>query len=244
VGSWEGYDPATYGDQVADVYDRMYGPDDEAVACLTDLAGAGPVLELGIGTGRLALPLADEGLEVHGIDASQDMVDQLRSKPGGDRILVAIGDFADVEIDGRFSLVFVAFNAFFVLLDVETQQRCFANVAAHLAPGGRFVVRTFVPDTSRFERDQHLEVQAVAVDGARLSASRHDPENQRVDSLIMWVSNAGVLTWPARLRYSYPDELDEMAAAAGLRLEHRWSGWAREPFEDDSAHQVSVYGRA
>lgn len=244
MGSWEGYDPATYGDQVADVYDRMYGPDDEAVACLTDLAGAGPVLELGIGTGRLALPLADEGLEVHGIDASQDMVDQLRSKPGGDRILVAIGDFADVEIDGRFSLVFVAFNAFFVLLDVETQQRCFANVAAHLAPGGRFVVRTFVPDTSRFERDQHLEVQAVAVDGARLSASRHDPENQRVDSLIMWVSNAGVLTWPARLRYSYPDELDEMAAAAGLRLEHRWSGWAREPFEDDSAHQVSVYGRA
>jgi len=243
VGSWEGYDAASYGDQVADVYDLMYGPDDEAVACLTDLAGAGPVLELGIGTGRLALPLSAEGLEVHGIDASQAMVDRLRSKPGGDRIPVAIGDFADVEIDGRFSLVFVAFNTFFVLLDVETQQRCFTNVAAHLAPGGRFVVRTFVPDTSRFERDQHLEVQAVAVDGARLSASRHDPANQRVDSLIMWVSNAGVRTWPARLRYSYPDELDEMAAAAGLRLEHRWSGWARQPFEDDSAEQVSVYAR-
>lgn len=243
MDSGQGYDAATYGDQVADVYDRMYGPDDEAVACLADLAGAGPVLELGIGTGRLALPLAERGLEVHGIDASKAMVEKLRAKPGGDDIPVTIGDFADVEVDGRFSLVFVAFNTFFVLLDVAAQQRCFANVAAHLAPGGRFVIRTFVPDTSRFERDRHLEVQAVEVDGARLSASRHDPENQRVDALIMWVSNAGVRTWPARLRYSYPDELDGMAAAAGLRLEHRWSGWASEPFEDDSAQQVSVYVR-
>ncbi|HUF85712.1 MAG TPA: class I SAM-dependent methyltransferase [Acidimicrobiia bacterium] len=243
MGSWEGYDAATYGDQVADVYDRMYGPDDEAVACLADLAGTGPVLELGIGTGRLALPLADRGLEVHGIDSSQAMVDQLRAKPGGDDISVTIGDFADVDVDGSFPLVFIAFNTFFALIDVETQQRCFENVAAHLTAGGRFVVGVFVPDTSRWERDQHLEVQAVKVDGARLSASRHDPQNQRVDALIMWVSNDGVRTWPARLRYSYPRELDEMAAAAGLALEHRWSGWGREPFADDSTYHVSVYVR-
>ncbi|MGQ0803779.1 MAG: class I SAM-dependent DNA methyltransferase [Actinomycetota bacterium] len=243
MGSWEGYDPATYGDQVADVYDRMYGPDDEAVACLTDLAGAGPVLELGIGTGRLALPLANQGLEVHGIDASQAMVDQLRSKPGGDRIPVAIGDFADVEVDGRFSLVFVAFSTFFALPSKEAQRGCFANVVARLAPGGRFVVSGFVPDPSRFERNQRLEVQAVQFDGARINASRHDPENQRVDSLIMWVSNAGVRTWPVRLRYCYPDELDAMADAAGLRLEHRWCGWGRDPFTDDCARHVSIYVR-
>jgi SAM-dependent methyltransferase len=243
VDSEPGYDAASYGDQVADVYDHMYGPDDEAVACLADLAGAGPVLELGIGTGRLALPLAARGLEVHGIDASQAMIDKLRAKPGGDDIPITIGDFADVDVDGSFPLVFIAFNTFFALSDVETQQRCFTNVTARLGPGGRFVIGAFVPDTSRFERNQHLEVQAVEVDGARLSASRHDPENQRVDALIMWISNDGVRTWPARLRYSYPEELDAMAAAAGLALEHRWGGWTREPFEDDSPYQVSVYVR-
>jgi methyltransferase family protein len=243
VGFGEGYDPPAYGDQVAEVYDRMYRPDERAVACLADLAGAGPVLELAIGTGRLALPLAARDLRVHGIDASQAMVDQLRAKPGGDHIPVTIGDFADVGVDGSFSLVLIAFNTFFALLDVETQQRCFTNVAAHLAPRGRFVIEAFVPDPSRFERNQHLEVQAVEIDGARLSASRHDPARQRVDGLIMWISNEGVRTWPARLRYSYPDELDTMAETAGLRLEHRWSDWGREPFVDDSPKHVSVYVR-
>jgi len=244
VASEEGYDAATYGDQVAEVYDRMYGPDERAVACLADLAGAGPVLELAIGTGRLALPLASHGLEVHGIDKSQAMVDRLREKPGGSDIPVIFGDVADVDVDGDFSLAFIAFNTFFALLDVDAQERCFANAASRLVPGGRFVIEAFVPDTSRFVRNQHLEVQAVAVDGARLSASRHDPDNQRVDSLIMWISNEGVRTWPARLRYSYPDELDAMATAAGLRLEYRWRDWGREPFEADSAKHISVYVRA
>jgi SAM-dependent methyltransferase len=243
VDPQRGYDAATYGDQVAEVYDRMYGPDDQAVACLADLAGGGPVLELGIGTGRLALPLAARGLDVHGVDASQAMVDKLRAKPGGADIPVTIADFADVGIEGSFSLVFIAFNTFFALLDLDTQQRCFTNVAVRLMPNGRFVIGGFVPDTSRWERDQHIEVQAVEVDGARLSASRHDPANQRVDSLIMWISNDGVRTWPARLRYSYPHELDAMGEVAGLRLEHRWGSWAREPFDDDSTYNVTVYAR-
>lgn len=238
-----GYDAATYGDQVADLYDEMYGPDEEAVACLAELAGNGPVLELAVGTGRLALPLSARGLEVHGIDASEAMVRRLRAKPGSGRISVTMGDFADVDVGGRFALVFVVFNTLFALLSVDEQRRCFANVAAHLSPGGRFVVEAFVPDTSRFERHHHLEVTALDTDGARLNASRHDPENQRVDSLIMWVSDAGVRTWPARLRYSYPHELDVMAAAAGLRLEHRWCGWEREPFDDDCDGHVSVYVR-
>lgn len=243
MDGWEGYDAASYGDRVADVYDQIYGPDDEAVATLCDLAGRGPVLELAVGTGRLALPLAAQGLEVQGIDASEAMVTRLRAKPGGDRIPVTMGDFAGVDVDGEFSLVFVAFNTFFVLLSPEEQSRCFRNVAAHLAPGGRFVVEGFVPDPGRFERDQCLEVSRVTAAGALLNASHHTPETQRVDLLVMWVSDEGVRTWPGRLRYSYPPELDAMATAAGLRIEHRWEGWGREPFADDSPKHVSVYVR-
>lgn len=244
MGSWEGYDAAGYGDQVADLYDRLYGPDEQAVACLTDLANGGPVLELAIGTGRLALPLAAGGLEVHGIDASAAMVAQLRAKPGGDRIHVAIGDFADVEVDGRFSLVFVAFSTLFALVSPQAQLRCFTNVAAHLTVHGRFLVEVFVPDTSRFVRRHHLSITKVAEASVLVNASRLASNTQRVDSLMLWVSDAGVRTWPVRLRYCCPDELDAMAAAAGLRLEHRWCGWAREPFDDDCARHVSVYVRA
>jgi SAM-dependent methyltransferase len=243
VDDWEGYGIASYGDAAAAAYDRVHAPDAAAVACLARLAGPGPVLELGIGTGRLALPLAEHGLEVHGIDASAAMVAKLRAKPGGDRVTVTMGDFADVEVDGRFALVFVAFNTFFALVTAEAQQRCFANVARHLEPNtGRFVMTAFVPDPSRFVRDQHLEVAHVGLDGARLNASRHDAAAQRVDSLIMYVSNDGVQTWPARLRYAYPAELDAMATAAGFELEERWSSWSGEPFDEtDSPQHVSVY---
>jgi SAM-dependent methyltransferase len=245
VDRWEGYDAATYGDRVADVYDDLYEPDPRAVACLADLAGPGPVLELGIGTGRLALPLAAQGLEVHGIDASHRMVARLRAKPGGDRVAVTVGDFNNVAVEGRFSLVFVAFNTLFGLLDPNDQGRCFENVATHLALGGRFVVEAFVPDPSRFVRGQSLEVTRVTPDGALLNASRHDAETQRVDSLILWVFGDGVRTWPGRIRYSYPAELDEMASATGLRLEHRWSDWNRAPFvPNDSEKHVSVYVRS
>lgn len=242
---WEGYDAATYGAHVAGVYDEVYGPDATAVACLTELAGDGPVLELGIGTGRLALPLAVTGLEVHGIDASEAVIERLRAKPGGDAIPVTIGDFADVDVDGELSLVFIAFNTFFVLLTPDEQGRCFANVASRLAPGGRFVIEAFVPDPSRFVRRHHLAVARLGAGGVQLNVSSHDAQAQRVESLVMWVSGAGeVHAWPVRLRYSYPVELDAMAAGAGLTLEHRWSGWAREPFDSDSGAHVSVYVRA
>ena len=245
MDDWEGYGIASYGDAAAASYDRVHVPDDDAVACLARLAGQGPVLELGIGTGRLALPLVERGLEVHGIDASEAMVARLRAKPGSDRVRVTMGDFADVEVDGIFSLVFIAFNTFFALLTAEAQQRCFANAARRLDPGtGRFVIEGFVPDSSRFVRDQHLEVAHVGIDGARLNASRHDAAAQRVDSLVIVVSNDGVETWPARLRYSYPAELDAMAATAGLQLEARWEGWAGEVFDErDSPRHVSVYRR-
>jgi SAM-dependent methyltransferase len=236
-----GYDPAAYGDDVADIYDRMYRPNTAAVRCLAGLAGAGPVLELAIGTGRLALPLAATGLEVHGIDASAAMVAQLRAKPGGDAVPVVIGDIADVGIEGEFALVFVAFNTFFVLLTAAEQRRCFANVARHLSPGGRFVIEAFVPDPSRFVRDQHVEIGSFGSAGMRVSVSRHDARLQRTSSLVMRVSEEGARAWPVHIRYSYPAELDTMAADVGLLLEHRWSSWEREPFEPDSATHVSVY---
>ena len=244
MGGPEGYDAATYGEGIADVYDDLptHPPDaDDAAAFLAELAGTGPALELAIGTGRIALPLARRGAHVSGIDASRAMVAKLRAKPDGERIPVTIGDFAAVDVDGRFGLVFVVYNTFFALLDQPTQQRCFERVAAHLTAGGRFVIEAFVPDTSRFERHQHLEVRHVGADGALLSLSRHHPATQRVDTLLVRLGGDGTRTWPVHIRYSYPSELDLMAAQAGLRLEHRWGGWRREPYTDDSVRHVSVY---
>jgi SAM-dependent methyltransferase len=244
VDGREGYDAAAYGDRIADVYDELptHPPDvDAAAAFLADLAGPGPALELAIGTGRLALPLADLGVAVSGIDASEAMVAKLRAKPGGERIPVAIGDFADVPVDGRFALICVVYNTFFALLDLDAQRRCFERVADHLAPGGRFVVEAFVPDPSRFERNQHVEVRHVGDDAVLLSVSRHDAATQRVESLLVRLGNDTIRTWRVRIRYSYPSELDVMAKATGLRLEQRWGGWDREPFTGDSVKHVSVY---
>lgn len=242
----EGYDAASYGEGIADVYDDLptHPADaDAAAAYLAELAGPGPALELAIGTGRIALPLTRRGVAVSGIDASPAMVARLRAKPGGDGIPVTIGDFADVDVDGRFALVFVVYNTFFALLDQPTQQRCFERVAEHLAPDGRFVIEAFVPDTSRFERHQHVEVRHVGAEGALLSLSRHRPTTQRVDTLLVRLGDDGTRTWPVHIRYSYPSELDLMAVHAGLQLEHRWGGWAREPYTDDSVRHVSVYNR-
>jgi len=247
VESAEGYDAATYGDRMADFYDELpTHPADADVAarCLANLAEGGPALELGIGTGRLALPLAGQGVAVSGIDASAAMVARLRAKPGGADIPVAIGDFADLGVDGRFSLIFVVYNTFFSLLDADTQRGCIERVADQLVPGGRFVIEAFVPDPGRFERGQHLEVRHVGVDSAVVSVSRHDAPTQRVDSLLVRLADGGVRTWPAHIRYSYPDELDQMADGAGLSLEERWGGWEREPLTGDSVKHVSVYATA
>jgi SAM-dependent methyltransferase len=217
---------------------------DAAVAFLVELARAGPALELAIGTGRIALPLAERGIDVHGIDASEAMVARLRSKQGGERIPVTIGDFADVPIEGRYTLVYVVFNTLFALQTQEAQIRCFRNVAACLADDGVFVVEAFVPDLSRFDRDQRIETERVGLDQVWLGAARHHPVEQRVESQHVLLSEQGIRFYPVQIRYAYPSELDLMARLAGLQLRARFGGWRREPFTAASAMHVSVYERA
>ena len=238
------HDAATYGDRMADVYDGWFAvPLDtqDTVALLSDLAGAGPVLELGIGTGRIALPLAQRGHEVHGVDASEAMVEKLRSKAGGEDIPVTIGDFAEVDVEGAFSLVYVVFNTFFALLSQEDQVRCFSNIARRLREGGVFVIEAFVPDMTRWDRGQRMEAHHVENDSVVLGVSRHDPVEQRIASNHLLVSEGGVRLYPVRLRYAWPSELDLMARLAGLRLRERWGGWLRESFSASSVKHVSVY---
>lgn len=239
----ENFGPETYGERVADVYDEWYKPVDTAaeVALLAELAGGGRALELGIGTGRVALPLAARGVEVHGIDASPAMVERLRAKPGGDAIPVTIGDMADVTVDGEFALVFVVFNTFFQLYSQAAQLRCFANVATHLRPGGRFVIHAFVPDTSRVEAGEHLAVKEASLDRVRLDASVFDAYEQRLDTTQVRITQDGVRLVHAMLRFAWPPELDLMARLAGLILEHRWASFDKQPFSGASAFHVSVY---
>ena len=242
-----GYDPASYGDRMAGVYDEWLGiPEDadDEVSFLVELAGTGPALELGIGTGRVALPLARAGVEVHGIDASEAMVEKLRTKPGGEILPVSIGDFADVGVGGSFSLVYVVFNTFFGLLSQEEQVRCFANVARRLRDGGAFVVEAFVPDPARFDRGQTTRTHHVETGQVVLECSRHDPVGQRIDSQNVVISDGETRLYPGgRIRYAWPSELDLMARLAGLCLRERWGGWHREPFTASSTGHVSVYGR-
>jgi SAM-dependent methyltransferase len=242
----EGYGPATYGDRIADVYDAFYEEildTDRAVETLADLAAGGPVLELAIGTGRLALPLAERGLEVHGVDASNKMVEKLRAKPGGDAIPVTIGDFADVPVDGTYRLIFIAFNTLFALLTQEDQLSCFANAAAHLTDDGVFVIEVFFPDLARFDRDQRTQVTWVDTGRVMLDASRHSPVEQRVDSQHVVITEEGTKLYPVFIRYAFPSELDLMARLAGLELRQRWGSWRRDPFTAASGRHVSVYAR-
>jgi SAM-dependent methyltransferase len=240
------YGPSTYGDRIADVYDAWFHPPSDPAAAidfLAELAGSGPALELAIGTGRIALPLATRGVEIQGIDASAAMVAKLREKPGGTDIAVTMGDFADVPVEGRFPLVFVVFNTLFALLTQDDQRRCLRNVADHLTDDGVFVVEAFVPDIARFDRGQRVDARRVEVGRAFLEVSRHDAGNQRVSSQLVVLEETGLRMFPVELRYVWPSELDLMAELAGLRLRERWGGWNREPFTGELTH-VSVYERA
>ncbi len=241
-----GYDDQSYGDGFADVYDDWYAgiSDVEATtAALLDLAAGGPVLELGIGTGRLALPLAAAGAEVHGVDSSPAMLDRLTAKPGAEAVHATPGDMVDGLPEGPFSLVFVAYNTFFGLLTEERQQACMHAVASRLRHGGAFAIEAFVPDPEH-ESASNVTVRSMHVDRVVLSVSRADPAAQRAEGQYIDITESGgVRLRPWSIRWSTPAQLDEMAAIAGLRLTDRWGGFERTPFEADSARHVSVYRR-
>lgn len=241
------HDPAAYGNDFAPVYDDLYpsAPDD-ALSFLAEMAApGGRVLELGIGTGRFALPLARRGLKVHGVDASPAMVERLRAKPAGADIPVTMGDFADVSgVPGApFDLAFVAFNTFFALLTQEAQLRCFSSVASVLAPGGRFVVEAFVPDLTRFSNPQPALLAGAFGGAVHLEASQHDLARQRVSSRFISIADGDVRVRPIEIRYAWPSELDLMARLAGLELEGRWAGWSRQAFSSASGMHVSSWRR-
>lgn len=241
-----GFDPfQAFGEEVAETYDDSpRGDEAETVAFLEHAARGGPALELAIGTGRIALPLAARGVRVDGIEISPAMVAKLRAKPGGDRIAVTIGDFADVPVEGSYPLIFVVFNTLFNLLTQEDQVRCFENVAAHLTDHGQFVVEAFVPTyLTRLRDDQYVDAERIEVREVRLDVGRHDPVAQILDESHVVLTPAGVRLYPIVTRYAWPSELDLMARIAGLGLKDRWGGWEGEPFTADSRRHVSVYGR-
>jgi SAM-dependent methyltransferase len=241
------YGPSTYGDRIAELYDTMYrevpfsGDASRTAAFLHDVAGKGRALELGIGTGRVALPLAATGIEVHGIDASEAMVARLRQKPGGPDLPVTIGDFSDFSLETRFGVIYVVFNTFFGLLTQADQVAGFRAVARHLLPSGAFVMEAFVPDVSRFDRGQRVSAISVQPDEVFLEATTHDPVAQSSQSQHIVVREDGIRLFPVRIRFAYVPELDLMAQLAGLRLRERWADWDRSPFTSGSPKHISVW---
>jgi SAM-dependent methyltransferase len=239
------YSAGIYGDAVADLYDVLLEPmTDRTTATVEFLAAFAPggrALELGVGTGRVAIPLAERGIAVHGIDASPRMLDRLRRKAGDLPVTTTVGDFGGVDVPGDHDLAYVVFNTFYGLSTQDEQVQCVRRVAARLRPGGAFVVEAFVPDRARF--DGRGTVTGDDTGGQRLEVARHDPVRQTLFARQVLHTDAGVRMLPVHMRYVWPAELDLMARIAGLRLVDRFGGWCREPFTADSVNHVSVYSR-
>jgi SAM-dependent methyltransferase len=214
---------------------------DPAVDFLAEIAGDGRALELGIGTGRLALPLADRGVHICGIDLSKAMVAKLRAKPGGADIPVTIGDFATTTVDGSFSLAYLVFNTIMNLTTQAAQVACFRNVAAHLEPGGRFVIEVMTPDLQRLPPGETHRV--IHASKSYLGIDEYDVATQGLISHYLEIVDDRVDRFSIPFRYVWPGELDLMAELAGMTLRERWGGWNQEPFTSDSRNHVSVWGK-
>jgi SAM-dependent methyltransferase len=238
-------DDGYFDEHVAASYDRSDGQVfdpaviETTVGFLVERAGAGRVLELGIGTGRIALPLARRGVRVHGIDLSRAMVARLRAKPGGDDIGVTIGDFATTRVDGSFSLAYLVFNTIMNLTTQGAQVACFRNVAAHLEPGGCFVIEVGIPSLRRLPPGERF--RAYHVGATRWDIDEFDVAAQSLVSHHFAIVDGRLERDSIPLRYVWPSELDLMAQLAGMSLRERWAGWKREPFTSDSDAHVSVW---
>jgi SAM-dependent methyltransferase len=212
---------------------------DRAVTFLADLAGDGAALELGIGTGRIALPLWQRGVRVHGIDLSPAMAERLRAKPGAHDIGVTIGDFATTRVEGEFRLAYLVFNTIMNLTTQDEQVECFRNVAAHLEPGGCFVIEVGIPELQRLPPGE--TVRAFTVSPTRLGFDEYDVAAQFLVSHHYQVVDGRLEVFSTPFRYVWPSELDLMARLAGMTLRERWGGWSREPFTSDSTSHVSAW---
>lgn len=238
----EKYKEDTYGERIAGIYDELYSKyENDMIETLAELSRGGRTLELGIGTGRIALPLQHKGITVHGIDASPAMIAKLRAKPGGDKVQITMGNFADVGVESSYSLIYVVFNTFFSLLTQDEQVRCIGNVAKHLEPDGYFLVEAFVPDMCRFSGQQAFRVVNIGDHEVQLDASQIDPITQQITSQHIMLTEEGIKFYPVKLRYVWPSEFDLMARLAGLRLKYRWGDWNKSEFRADSGKHVSVY---
>jgi SAM-dependent methyltransferase len=234
-----------FGPEVSERYDQrtatMAEPEvlEPILDFLTELARDGAALELGIGTGRIALPLSRRGVSVHGIDLSAAMVDRLRAKPGSEEIGVTLGDFATTRVDGSFTLAYLVANTIMNLTTQGEQVACFGNVAAHLEPGGCFVVEVLVPGLQRLPPGETF--QPFAVSPTHLGFDEIDVATQSLISHHYWIEDGRVQVLSPPFRYVWPSELDLMAQLAGMALRERWADWSREPFTSQSAKHVSVW---
>jgi SAM-dependent methyltransferase len=228
---------ATYDESDGEMFDPAVV--DPTVDFLADLAGNGRALELGIGTGRIAVPLAARGVPVHGIDLSKAMVARMRVKPGGEGIGVTIGDFATAKVDGTFRLAYLVFNTIMNLTTQAAQVACFRNVAAHLEPGGHFVIEVGVPDLRRLPYGERFVIFDASE--THWGVDEYDVANQGLISHHFEIRGDEVEKSSGPFRYVWPSELDLMAELAGMRLLERWAGWQREPFTSDSRKHVSVW---
>ncbi|HEX5878587.1 MAG TPA: class I SAM-dependent methyltransferase [Actinomycetota bacterium] len=243
----KGFDPSTsFEDATSRNYDAvsMRGDEDETVAFLAGLAGDRDALELAVGTGRVALPLRAAGVRVDGIELSQDMVDRMREKPGGDQVEVTMGDMSRVSTGRSYGLVYLVFNTIGNLLTQDDQVRCFENAARHLTGDGVFVVECRVPTAPAWPGHQFIDVEELELDHVQLGVSRYDPITQILDVNHVRLGAGGPGFSPIRLRLAYPPEFDLMARIAGLRLRDRWGGWRGEPYTAASWRHISVYQRA
>ena len=239
------HDDGYFDERVAARYDEssadMFEPAvvDPVVDLLVEFAGGGRALELGIGTGRIALPLAQRGVPVHGIELSKAMAARLLAKPGGDEIGVTIGDFATTTVDGTFSVAYLVFNTIMNVTTQAAQVACFRNVAAHLEPGGCFVIEVGVPDLQRLPPGE--TIRAFHVSETSWGFDEYDVANQGLISHHFEIVDGSGKRNSIPFRYAWPAEFDLMAQLAGMRLRDRWSGWKREPFTSDSRQHVSVW---
>jgi SAM-dependent methyltransferase len=242
----KGYGDASYGDSFDETFEATHSrllPDPTPMVDMLAryAGGSGPALELGVGTGRVARPLAERGVEVDGIEISPVLAEQLRQSTKGLPVEVFLGSFGDVPPPRSYRLIYCVWNTFFYLTTKEEQIKALGPIAGALDPGGVCVMEAYVPDPRRFSRGQEMKVIELAADSVTLQFALHDPDTQIIESQRVALGRDGIRFHPTVNRYVSPDQLEEMAAEVGLRLRNRWAGWNEEPFTEDSTRHVSVF---